>query len=690
MIPGVGRRLAAGAVVIVGVLVLPAGGRPANAGGNPMPEVSVITAVFNKPSTTYSVVATDPLDDFLTYQWSHTNARPCGNWTDPRAPTYTWNHPHRALGGDCPEEEVHPGTITVVVSDGVWNCAAVYTKGSAPGPGDAPGTCVLKSVAGPDTAAPVEPSAAQDDQVLADADNGGGSLPVALGGAVVGLVVVGGTTYLVVRRRDAGGAPCDCAALEAAYREAFDRYQRFRDALQGAEENVPYSQQQAAAAAAAADQDKAAYDAGSISFEDYDTTLQNKNATQQDANDAPGLLEKRKAELARIEAELADLAAKLKACGCEGAGQVDGQVGVGAAPHTRDEPVGDAIGGMIEGLAGIGAPPSGGDHPHTVERPPGEEYVQVSTGVEPGSSDVAPDPDRPWTVEQRQAYIWEHWDGAYDPRGEYDFVTGARQDLVNPDYDDDTKRIRKWIISIYEEAYKHSRSQGYENLVAHAYAQIKLEDWKQASLDQFEQAFGEHFQNLGMALSGDPLGNVQKLVAQGVSVQAAKFVPRDQLKGPYAKSQAKVVPTPPKPVDSAPGKSLLLANDASGIASGLRVKPRPGFYDVVCHGEANGFSLKINGKWTDVSAATIADAMAKTGYKSGAPVRLVACDTGVHAQGAAQQLSNILKTKVVAPTGKVWVLQNGELFVAEAVFQNGKWVPVRPAGWVPFTPKGLP
>lgn len=382
------------------------------------------------------------------------------------------------------------------------------------------------------------------------------------------------------------------------------------------------------------------------------------------------------------------------------------RAGDDGAADSEHEPEGGLVGGLIEGLAGVGAPPVvPEDHPHTVSKAPGEgEYVEVTTGgsatVDDGTTEGTSDAggsDR-WTVEQQQAYVWEHWDGNYDPNGEYAFVTGARADLQNPEYGEDTKRIRTWIISIYEEAYKHSRSQGYDNLVAHAYARIQVDEWRNASLEQFEQTFGTHYAQFGMALSGDALGNVQKLVAEGVPVTAAKFIPRSQLTGVGAVEDAQAtvgavaeggVGTGAKPPVGAmaapPTKAYLLANDTKAIMQALKIKPKPGFFDVVCHGEANSFSLNVSGKWVDVGPKTIADAMKKAGYEGG-PVRLIACDTGAHAEGAAQQLADVLGTTVEAPTGKVWALDNGGTFVAKAQKVNGKWQIGQQGGWAQFHP----
>ena len=109
-----------------------------------LPVVTQFVAVFVplQFSTFYTVTASDPDGDALRYAWSNSN--PCGKfiWTE-NSRTAQWLHPD--VPGSCPQEDVHPGTITVVVrdmrqapggatvSDGQVTC--VYTRGSAPGQG---------------------------------------------------------------------------------------------------------------------------------------------------------------------------------------------------------------------------------------------------------------------------------------------------------------------------------------------------------------------------------------------------------------------------------------------------------------------------------------------------------------------------------------------------------------------------
>ncbi len=106
----------------------PSGTAPAKAANQP-PRITLFRATFARPTTTYAVEATDPDGDALTFAWAFTTN--CGTTSGGNATTATWSHPDRSIGGNCPDEAVHPGAIAVTVSDGKGGSASyTWTRGS--------------------------------------------------------------------------------------------------------------------------------------------------------------------------------------------------------------------------------------------------------------------------------------------------------------------------------------------------------------------------------------------------------------------------------------------------------------------------------------------------------------------------------------------------------------------------------
>lgn len=93
---------------------------------NQAPQVTEYSSTFVQESYTtfYVIKASDPDGDRLTYAWVKDNQSYCGafSYTGPRA---QWYHPHEGApvaGANCPQEPVHPGMITTLVTDGHWEC----------------------------------------------------------------------------------------------------------------------------------------------------------------------------------------------------------------------------------------------------------------------------------------------------------------------------------------------------------------------------------------------------------------------------------------------------------------------------------------------------------------------------------------------------------------------------------------
>jgi hypothetical protein len=329
-----------------------------------------------------------------------------------------------------------------------------------------------------------------------------------------------------------------------------------------------------------------------------------------------------------------------------------------------------------------------------------------------GTRVTVQEPPRRRTIEQQQADDWdrgEFWKPpVYNPTGESSFMKGVREDKANAQTDivnaeqerhnstmpdglweqahgdpighaQESIKRRNWMIEIYEEAYLHGIDLGLSNLASHAYAQIKLDEWRAKSLEDFEQTFGTHFAQLGQAISGDPLGNLQKMIAQGVPVVVVKTVSTTartaaQELGTGTTARPTVPngpPPPPPPPVASEGASILLANES--IATNCsNVKPTPGWHNVFIHGNGTGFGFKLGGKTgvetIRVGVKTLKDAMIRTGYKGG-PVVLNSCSTGSLAEGAAQQLADELGETVLAPTSSVGVTKSGRV----VTMNGGQW-----------------
>jgi RHS repeat-associated protein len=112
----------------------------------------------------------------------------------------------------------------------------------------------------------------------------------------------------------------------------------------------------------------------------------------------------------------------------------------------------------------------------------------------------------------------------------------------------------------------------------------------------------------------------------------------------------------PKQKNSGPLEKIEFVGkgDDLGVAN-QRTAPQPGYQDVLMHGDAGDFWINESGVWHKFSPKDVAQMIRQSGKWKGGPIRLISCNTGSVANGAAQQLANELGVKVVAPNSTAWV-----------------------------------
>jgi hypothetical protein len=109
------------------------------------------------------------------------------------------------------------------------------------------------------------------------------------------------------------------------------------------------------------------------------------------------------------------------------------------------------------------------------------------------------------------------------------------------------------------------------------------------------------------------------------------------------------------------------------------VVPKPGSIDVIVHGGVDDFMVTINGVDHTISHRSLAKYIEKQGidFKR---VRLLACKSGMHPKGVAQQLANKLGVPVEAPSDKLYIHPDGTLTIGPHETRNT-------GRWEEFTPK---
>ena len=216
---------------------------------NKPPVVGPIKANLIPTNTFYNVDATDPEGDKLTFVWTKSN--PCGPFTFQDA-TAVWAHPHPP----CPTEEFHPGTITVVITDGHGNTVTrTYGGGSETGTGIVPATPsptpFPTTTTRPAQSASSQPTSPPTASPATGSGTGGPNVPLTGGG----LLIAGAGAALITQERKKKTCDREKADEERTARElqrakdAFDDLNQTRNAVNYADQHARDLDRAAAAAA---------------------------------------------------------------------------------------------------------------------------------------------------------------------------------------------------------------------------------------------------------------------------------------------------------------------------------------------------------------------------------------------------------------------------------------------------------
>jgi hypothetical protein len=114
-------------------------------------------------------------------------------------------------------------------------------------------------------------------------------------------------------------------------------------------------------------------------------------------------------------------------------------------------------------------------------------------------------------------------------------------------------------------------------------------------------------------------------------------------------------------------------------AAAAKVTPEPGYFDVVVHSDSKTFYVLHDGNWVAVKPNSVRKWLARNASYSGAPIRLLACESGALTDGLAQSMANGMGANVKAPTDSLWIHGDGSLSIGAD--------PAKPTGtWHEFTP----
>ena len=126
-----------------------------------------------------------------------------------------------------------------------------------------------------------------------------------------------------------------------------------------------------------------------------------------------------------------------------------------------------------------------------------------------------------------------------------------------------------------------------------------------------------------------------------------------------------------------PGTSKLIGvgeGEKFGIYA-AKATPVEGYTDVIVHGAPpDQVGVMHNGEWRLLDHRSLAKFLNQDGGYTGGAIRLLSCGTGSTADGFAQNLSNKMGVKVMAPSDTIWAFPSGRLTIGPNQFNNsGQW-----------------
>ena len=124
---------------------------------------------------------------------------------------------------------------------------------------------------------------------------------------------------------------------------------------------------------------------------------------------------------------------------------------------------------------------------------------------------------------------------------------------------------------------------------------------------------------------------------------------------------------------------VMSGNDTELADAAANIKPLAGYQDVVVHGTVDDFEVVVNGKVVSLDHRSLATYIKKNGGGN-KKIRLLSCETGKHAKGAAQHLANKLGVEVMAPNDLLHVFEDGSMVIGPKSDRNT-------GSWETFTPK---